>query len=277
MRAPLSIAALLLLTLLAAQRGQAQSLYNSGGFELPRFLIQKPLEGQDLLNPWQKDGGTSTAVVQTNQSADPLPQFQSVLVTRAAESTGDTRWWVAAPSTPGGGAIVNIDFDLNVNVAPVLTTSGPLFGMQAFDTSSGTAKSIGGVFLDAAQGRLLKADTGTGTLSPTGQFLSRDVYHHVTLSLDFDGDHYTILIDGQPVQTESFVDANIATFSFAAITVLAGDSQTQTGKAYFDNYAISQVPEPTPGVLATISVVGFILRRRNKASQFDADKSQSSE
>ena len=130
------------------------------------------------------------------------------------------------------------------------------------------------MFLDAAQGKLLKADTGTGTLSPTGEFLSRDAYHHVTLSLDFNGKDYVILIDGEPVQTESFVDANVTTFSFAAITVLAGDSVTQTGKAYFDNYAISQVPEPTPAAWATISLCGLILRRRNKATPLMRDKSR---
>src|SRR4051812_25802656 len=72
----------------------AAELYNSGGFEPPRFTTGN-LGGQDVAQgPWLKDSGTATAVVQTAVAAGGLSAVQ---ITRPATSSGDTRWAVSKP------------------------------------------------------------------------------------------------------------------------------------------------------------------------------------
>src|SRR5205085_1799990 len=144
---------------LIAAAAQGATVYDSGGFEAPRFLAvpnANNLAGQDVpppgQGPWQQDAGTSTAVVQTNT---PQAGLQAVEVTRVAGATGNTRWWVNKPVTPTpASSVVDISFDMSVNI-PALLTHGPLFGVEAYDDSGATPKLIGALLLDAAQGTVL--------------------------------------------------------------------------------------------------------------------------
>src|SRR6266545_5507387 len=104
---------------------RAAVVYDSAGFELPRFQAA-PLVGTNALagqdpappvgqGPWQQDAGTSSAVVQTNSVKSGL---QSVYVQRLSGATGDTRWWVPVAVTPTvSDPAVDLSFDMDVNIS----------------------------------------------------------------------------------------------------------------------------------------------------------------
>jgi len=240
------------LVLLAGMAGlRAGTVYDSGGFEPPRFPASQTLAGQDAApppplgyGPWHQDTGTSTAVAQTDSPGGGL---QSIKVTRAANPTGDTRWGINVPITPTAASnVVVIDFDLNATVNPGTNWGGPdlgpFFGIECYDASLGSPKMIGSLLLDAYSGDVFYQQAGTGALLTSGEFIPRNEYHHYTLSANFTAKTYSIYVDGRPVHTEGFVDATAAAFTDAPITALAATTNTvatATGTAYFDNYVIS--------------------------------------
>jgi hypothetical protein len=137
--------------LLASHPGtiRAATVYDSGGFET--FVAAQTLDGQDPApplgnGPWRQDDGISMAEV---TALNPIEGFQSVKITRAAGAAGNTRWGVVKPIVPGAlENVVNIHFDMRVVRAA--NEYGPLFGIEAYDASSGTPKLIGSLLLDAA-------------------------------------------------------------------------------------------------------------------------------
>ena len=255
--------------IITAAMSHAATIYDSGGFEAPRFVAvptANNLAGQDPTpagqGPWQQDAGTSTAVVQTNT---PQAGLQAVEVQRLVGATGDTRWFVTKPVTPTpASSVINIDFDMSVNI-PAVLTHGPLFGVEAYDASSATPKLVGGLLLDAAQGTVLYDLTGTGAPTATDTFLTRNAYHHFTLSADFFTHDYSIYADGNLLHTESFVDPTASAFTYAPIAALAFADPSETSKAFFDNYTITQTSiVPEPGCVALFAVAGMTLRIRRR-------------
>jgi hypothetical protein len=281
-KTPLAAAVAMLVLAAAAGGASATTIYDSGGFELPRFDPApvngtNDLAGQDsnaLLGgqgPWKQDGGTSSAVVQTNQ---PASGYQSVYVQRAAGATGDTKWWVDQPVTPNREqSRVAVDFDMSVDITATLG-NGPLFGVQAYDGS----KLIGGVLLDASRGAVLYPARRTGSLTETGTYLSRNDYHHFSLVTDFADKTYSIFADDLLLHTERFVDRTAAAFSAAPIVTMAAVDPSEIGKAYFDNYVIDQpggaavqatgitaVPEPaSASAVAGIAGAAMLVRRSRR-------------
>lgn len=245
---PLALVALLLF---AASSVRAAVVYDSGGFEAPRFAASQSLTGQDPVpqplgnGPWRQDLGTSTAVVQTDVTKGGL---QSVRVTRVPGATGDTRWGINVPITPtASDNVVTIDFDLNVFINPGSNWGGPdlgpLFGVECYDASSGSPKLIGSLFLDAYAGDIVYQQATNGTLQNSGRFIPRNEYHHYTLAANFTTKTYSIYVDGTLVHTEAFVDATASAFTDAPITTLAATTNyldQAVGTAFFDNYSISQ-------------------------------------
>ena len=120
-------------------------VYDSGGFDAPRFVSGMALQGQDSPptgeGPWQKDGGTSTATVQTAIVATGL---QAVQMIRAANNSGDTRWSVLEPLTPTAvDNVVRIDVDMRVEQSTFAPFDfGPAFGIEAYDASSAGAPTV---------------------------------------------------------------------------------------------------------------------------------------
>lgn len=229
---------------------RATVVYDSGGFESPRFSSGVDLGGQDPVvppvgyGPWHKDTGAGTATVQTDLPGGGL---QSVKVTRTANASGDTRWGINVPITPTVASnVVSIDFDLYVTINPGTNWGGselgPLFGIECYDNSGLSPKLIGSVFLDAYAGDVLYQQAGSGNLQTSGTFMGRDEYHHYTLAANFRNKTYSIYVDGGLVHTEGFVDATATSFTDAPITALAatpGSSSTASGTAYIDNYTVS--------------------------------------
>ena len=247
----------------------AATIYDSGGFESPKFVDKQSLKGSDPVpppvgyGPWKQDAGTSTAVVQT---AFPNGGVQSIKVTRVAASTGDTRWGINVPITPTAASnVVTIDFDLNATISAGTNWNGPdlgpLFGVECYDASSGTPKLIGSLFLDAYAGDVVYQQATNGILQNSGTFIPRNQYHHYTLSANFSHKTYSIFVDGNLIHTEGFVDASATNFTDAPITTLAATSNsvaTATGTAYFDNYTIS----------ATTSLLSYLVWQGDGVNNF---------
>ena len=75
------------------------AVYDSGGFESPRFTTG-PLEGQDVLGPWLETS-TVAGVAQVRSEVVASGE-QAVRMVRPADANGDTRYGVLKPVTPAG-------------------------------------------------------------------------------------------------------------------------------------------------------------------------------
>lgn len=261
---------------LTSTSASAVVVYDSGGFESPRFTAGLTLQGQDVApnGPWLKDPGTSTGVVSTT---NPQSGTQAVTITRLAQSGADTRWAVNKPLVPTPFLnIVDTAADVRVEQAtfagspPTNTDFGPAFGLEAYDaTIPATPKLIGSLTVDATTGDVLYQQAGTGVLLETGTTVTRGAYHNLRLSVDFTAGKYMSYVDGVLVHTESFVDPTAVAFTDGSIGTFAASASstlTGTGTAYFDNYTISQVPEPAALGVLGVAMAGLAGRRRRRAA-----------
>ena len=266
---------LFLATGLITSTFNAQVLYDSGGFEAPRFAPGN-LVGQDPTppGPWVKDSGSSTAVVQTATTSGGA---QALRVDRAANVSfaADTRWTVPTPFTPDSDDVLRVVFDLNVLGSSVPSGAfGPGFGVELYGlTTANSLMLIGSVSVDAATGEVLYQQQGTGFLLPEGAVVAFGAFNQFAITANFAALTYTIFLNGTPLHTEGFVDSGFATFSDAVLATFAaaGDpgSANASGTAFFDNYRVEIVPEPSSTVLAAVGVLtlGLWLSRRAKAPQ----------
>jgi hypothetical protein len=241
------------------------TVYDSAGFETPRFVASQNLRGQDAppvgQGPWLKDSGVSTAVVQTAIVSSGL---QAVRVSRVANANGDTRWAVLKDVAPSAEqSLVAIDFDLRVEQTSGLSF-GPLFGIECYDSSGAIPKLIGSLTVDATTGDVLYQDSGSGVLDETGTVVPFGTFHHFALVANFTAKTYSLFLEGVLIQSEPFVDSTAQRFTDAPIATFAATPDTvltASGSAYIDNYVITAIPEPSVISLALVGVIGRWRRR----------------
>ena len=228
-----------------AGSASAQTIYDSAGFESPRFNLGT-LEGQDPVNgPWVSDAVTSTGVV-TNAVA--RSGSQSVRLDRAPND--DSRWLIAKPIV-GLRDLLVIEADLRTAFSDVSENAyGPIFALEAYDAFNNVGSDIklaGMVGMDAATGELLYQDEGTGFLTATGDILDADTWYNLRLELDYSTDTYSIFLNGVRKATVGFVDSGIDDFTDADLAALAGagdaESRAATGTGWFDNFSIKVGPQ----------------------------------
>ena len=237
-------------------RAATTILYDSGGFESPRFstsfvnpsdpTVVGDLRGQDAaVRVWEQAGvaggaAAGTAVVQTGVVQSGL---QAVQVTR---TSNDERWapsFAASPIVPGNG-IIAVDWDMRVTQTTVdLTKFGPFFGIESY---GGAVSRLGGLGVDATTGEVLFEDPVNGfSTTADDATVAFGQFNHFTLDYDFSSHTYSVSLNGVvkasgigfldgPVNT--FTDADIAAL-VAAPAAFANDS----GVAYFDNYVVSLI------------------------------------
>ena len=224
------------------------AVYDSGGFESPRFTTG-PLEGQDVLGPWLEDG-TTAGVAQVRSEVVSTGE-QAVRMVRPAAINGDTRYGVVKPVTPAGVLqIIRVSWDMNVPQNTQGIDFGPFFGVEAYDASLNPLVPLlaGSLGVDATTGDVLYQDGTTGFLTESGFNVQFDVWNHYTLELNYGTKTYTIFVNGDDKASTSFVDDAVA-FTDAPLAALAATADTRataTGTAYFDNYVIdieAAVPE----------------------------------
>src|SRR3954462_1023902 len=180
------------LALISAGVASAATIYDSAGFELPRFVAGY-LNGQDpLQGPWQSTGSTaSTAVVQT---AVKQAGLQAVQLNRAAIASGDVRYAVQKPLVNPTGAVA-VDWDMNVTRSSLPATSfGPFMGVEGYDAlDNGGAGPLlaGSLGVDATTGEVLYQQTGTGfLLAVPGFTVGFGQWNHYKLLLDYNTNTY---------------------------------------------------------------------------------------
>ncbi|HZL37422.1 MAG TPA: hypothetical protein VFC78_19045 [Tepidisphaeraceae bacterium] len=255
---------LLGLAVLIAPVGAATTIYDSNGYEPPTFHTGD-LVGQDLTNgPWVQSGN-GTAVVQTAVKEG----TQAVQVTRQANN--DAYFAVVKP-VPFVNGTIQVNWDMNVPAATGSQQFGPFFGVSAYDsldTGTGAPLLIGSAGMDATTGQFLFQDAGTGSID-VGSVLSFGVFHKYQMALNFNTQQYSVTVDGVVQTTQGFVDGStsspISSFTDADLSALAasGDASSlaATGSAYYDNYVITQTPEPAMLGLVLPAALGLLLKRR---------------
>jgi hypothetical protein len=247
------------------RQASAATVYDSAGFEPPRFITGE-LAGQDTQGPWLKDAGTGTA---TEQTAVKQSGAQAVQFTRPAAASGDTRYGVLKPLTPTGSLqLLRVSWDMNVTQSNVANVPfGPFFGVEGYDAFNDDPKLIGSLGVDATTGDILYQDADgffaeTGVLAPFGQ------WNHYSLEMNYTNHQYTVFYNGAPLATSPFVDPGITSFTDAPLAALAATFEslaTATGTAYYDNYSIEIVPEPTSVAIIGLASLGLLRRRRTVA------------
>lgn len=248
----------------AVASAQANDIVNSDGFESPDYSTTfdgtGSLEGQD---GWlTAGGGVSTATVQTTVVASGT---QAVRVDRGASS--DDFWAVPVVGFPSVGFDqVIVEWDMRVEDSGS-TGFGPFFGVQVNDDNGVPLLQAAGFGVDAATGDVLFQAGSTGFLTETGTFATFGEWNNFRIELDYSTDMYSYYFNDGLLGTTSFVDAGVGGFTDADITAIAaaGDatSQAATGTAYFDNFVVSEVPEP--GSLALLAMgVGLLVSRRRR-------------
>jgi hypothetical protein len=267
-----TLACLCVFTVAAPARAQIP-VYDSGGFEPLRFAPGN-LNGQDPLGPWQQSlptGGTSTATVQT---ATVQGGLQAVQLNRAANSNG--YWGVTKPVVAPQS--VSISWDMNVTPSVGPQTFGPLFGVDSYNSpAGGNANRLGLAGVDATTGEILYLDPTQGLQvttigSPTVTF---NAWHNFRMQLNFNGSgggNYSVFVDSILRQTAGFINSTTSfNFNDAPIAGLAAAGGAAdlaaTGTAFFDNYSITAVPEPSSIALAGVGLAGLIYRRRQRLAR----------
>jgi hypothetical protein len=242
-------------------------LYDSLGFEPPRF-VPGELTGQDpLAGPWEKSGtNTSTALVQalTVQSG-----AQSVQVTRQPAPNGDSRWTVFK-EVPNP---LSVTVDWHMRVQQSTTTGfGPYVGVEVYDELGNDPLLAGSLGVDSRTGDVLFQEAGTGFLLETGTVVPFDQWNQFRIVLDYANDRYSVFMNGAPLGSQGFVDAGIDDFTDADIATLAaaGDpaSLAAGGTAFFDNYRVEyEIPEPSSVAILLIpfAMLGRATARRGRA------------
>ncbi len=272
----------------AAPPPGATILYDAQGFENPPFTLTD-LSGQD---GWFEAIGAppatpidSFAVV---TASAPSSLGQSVEVFRAADEAGN--WFVPNLNAPlPGQDVVVIEWSQYV-VSHTDVAYGPLFGVEAFNSTITNLTRLAGVFIDAADGAVFALDAdnsgfiGTNNpLNPASTPDARDAWHDFAMYLDFgaagnqpDGSEgqVTIYMNGELIYTDDFAESLLliagldsTAFTDAPIAAFADPSfPDQEGTAYFDNYIVYVIPEPGSLALLGLGALALVARRRRSAS-----------
>jgi hypothetical protein len=263
-RSAFAVFAVALGLLSVSPSADAVEVYNSNGFESPRF-IPGDLAGQDVQGPWLKDSGSGSGVIQSAVSQS----GQAVRLTRAGNESGDTRYGVAKPLVPTGSLqTVRVSWDMNVTqTTDPLLDYGPFFGVEGYDAFGGDIKLIGSLGVDATTGDILYQDGLDGFLVETGVDAPFGQWNRYMLEIDYQNDEYSVYFNGARLATTTFVDPGITGFTDAPLAALAATFESidfAAGTAYFDNYTIEIVPEPTAMALVGLGSLA-LLRRRHAA------------
>jgi len=265
----------------------ATILYDAGGFEnTSRFSpIDSTLTGQDS-GAWSEAADPSTTAT---ISDDVTIGSQSVEVFRADNEIGE--WFptvTGAPSTTQKTVVT--EWSQYVEASSSTDAFGPFFGIEVNNATSSGVNLLGALYVDAFDGSLWSLTSFNGTTTPTsgtfdnpGDFVTLDAWNDFKIELDFDDPdgQITIFAKSSTASTftqvytddfaaKNFIGADLTGFTDAAIKTLFANEDTaskaQEGTAYFDDYVVYMIPEPTS--LAALGLAGLVMlgRRGRRAA-----------
>lgn len=264
----------------ATRAGAATTLFDSGGFEptagyiQDTYLYDEPGTGVGTPGVGQFTGSpyAANAYAAVYNYDEIFNGNTNALNTQLADivTSGNT-------STAAYYPILN-DVTPNANtqtgqVAIVFqeaigsSNSGSSFtGVVAYATTSGgvPADPVGEVGLDTAAGTLI-GTSSSFTAAP-------DTFYNFELLLDYTTDQYSVFeapIGGSFTQlgtAEPFLTAGATTFNTAALETYE-TSGASSGQVFFDNFSISEVPEPATASLLMGGVALLATRRRRASVQ----------
>ena len=267
-----------IIALFCCRASAATTLFDSNGFEPPAYTTGSftgstyngQLEGQPNSIPvFQQSGpNANKATVVTNTVGGTA--LQVVRLDRT--SSPDTRWGVPLSGYPlSTNDQIIISWDMRVEHSTDQGgTFGPYFGIEAYASPGGGNTLLGSLGVDATTGDVLYQAAGTGDLTETGSFAAFGVWYPYSIVLDYSTHQYKTFFNniqlGGPI---GFVDGAFNTFSDADLSGLqaAANSASIPGIAYYDNYRITEVPEPMSAMLAGIGVLLLWGVRRSSRSQ----------
>lgn len=268
-------------------RAQADVIYDSAGFETPRFSttftnsqdpgVNGDLHGQDTPTTWLQSpstGATATAAVVTYVGNPTIgtPTSPGSQLTKLSYASGNTRWAPVVSVTPNTAAAqqVVIDWDMNVQQdASPSTTSGPFFGIEAYGSGS---TRIGGFGVNSATGELLIETPGNFSTVGNDEKVAFNTWQHYTMALNYANNTYAIYLNGAFKGSGNAFLNSTTTFTDADVSALQTSASTNpNGVAFIDNYnIITTTPEPASLGLIAIAVLGCSLRTRRRTSPASA-------
>lgn len=236
---------------LAIESTKAATLFDSGGFEGPGYVVG-PLPGQQGWTTF----GTGVGAVQNT-----VVQSGSQAVSLTGNSPSGYWNWPSINYTPGSGEIVR-------------TTAGLLRGSSATTTKNfgyffdayGSTDEIGRIGIANNAGTLVAVATTVIGGTPNNYIfatgLSYDTWYNLQMDIKVSSQTFDFYING------TLLGANLP-FLTAQSDVTDIDLQLQgttgaTDVGYFDNYKVATltVPEPTAFAFVGMGAVALFLRRR---------------
>jgi hypothetical protein len=232
-------------------RDSGTTLYDSKGFEQPRFAAGD-ITGQDPANgPWVRFGSPASTPADATVQSAVADQGSNAL--RVERNDGQDERFGPYRELTTVNEQVDIEWRMRVDPSAGPQAFGPFFGVEANNQEAdGSVRLIGSGGVDAKTGEILFQRAGTGFIDavpaanvPAG--FNPANFNSYRLELNFILQEYSLFVNNFLVVQESFVDGTAANpikgFSDADISALAAGadaaSQNAQGVAYFDNYKIS--------------------------------------
>jgi len=151
-----------------------------------------------------------------------------------------------------GTALINMDVQ-------ILGSSAEGYYFFIGGTNGSVNVAVGTAF--AGNGPLSVWDAATGPIHPDNAATAANKWYNITLALDFSADtmvSYVTPFGGTTVITPFALDIDMTDVNFINIA----SSGAANDVVYFDNFAVSAIPEPTSMALLGLVGLGLIRRRR---------------
>ncbi len=233
---------------------QADTLFNSGGFESPLYTLGA-LGGQ---NGWTTDG-TGAATVENSI-------FESGSQAVRLSGTATTWHFPSLSYTQTPGEIVSVNSGI-YRASSVTTTKNFGYFLDAYSSTARIARVGLGSNNNGAPAifATYNGPSGAGTyILATG--LSWDTWYDFRLDLNLNTDTFDLYVNNTLYGSNLAFLATATDLSDVDLQMSVTTGATDVG--YFDNYSITTSPVPEPGTIALVTLGGLALigvRRRMAA------------